>query len=249
MTLDSIEQQVIVTTDRNKEPLLLRLLETENPYLAVVFCRTKLRAKKLTEALQEAGVPADELHGDLTQAKRETVMKRFRSAKIQVLIATDVAARGLDVEGVTHVFNYDAPADGDTYIHRIGRTGRAGESGKAITLATPRDRTSLEAIEQKIRTQLKRIHGSEYGIGLSAGAEQHERIAPPAPADGPNHQAAVAVKLDQQAVAVAGLDQPVPEVVRATSLLAAGQQRTVADPVRISRQREARPSRPDLELE
>lgn len=174
VTLDAIEQRVVITTDRNKQPLLLRLLETENPYLAVVFCRTKLRAKKLTEALQEAGVPADELHGDLTQAKREAVMKRFRSARLQVLVATDVAARGLDVEGVTHVFNYDAPADGDTYIHRIGRTGRAGESGKAITLATARDRASLEAVEQKIRASIKRIQGSEYGIGLEAGTERFD---------------------------------------------------------------------------
>ncbi|MGN7455384.1 DEAD/DEAH box helicase [Paenibacillus pasadenensis] len=174
VTLDAIEQRVVDTTDRNKQPLLLALLDAENPYLAVVFCRTKLRAKKLTEALQEAGVPADELHGDLTQAKRETVMKRFRNAKLQVLVATDVAARGLDVEGVTHVFNYDAPSDGDTYIHRIGRTGRAGESGIAITFATPRDRTSLETIEQKIRAKLKHVPGSKYGVGQGAAAAQDE---------------------------------------------------------------------------
>ncbi|QJC51607.1 DEAD/DEAH box helicase [Paenibacillus albicereus] len=174
VTLDAIEQRVVDTTDRNKQALLLAMLDAENPYLAVVFCRTKLRAKKLTEALQETGVPADELHGDLTQAKRETVMKRFRSAKLQVLVATDVAARGLDVEGVTHVFNYDAPTDGDTYIHRIGRTGRAGESGVAITFATPRDRMSLETIEQKIRAKLKHVPGSKYGVGQGASADQDE---------------------------------------------------------------------------
>ncbi|MCM3747163.1 DEAD/DEAH box helicase [Paenibacillus pasadenensis] len=172
VTLDAISQLVVDTTDRNKQDLLLAMLDAENPYLAVVFCRTKLRAKKLTEALQEAGVPADELHGDLTQAKRETVMKRFRSAKLQVLVATDVAARGLDVEGVTHVFNYDCPSDGDTYIHRIGRTGRAGESGRAITFATPRDRMSLETIEQKIRAKLKHAHGSKYGVGHASQQDQ-----------------------------------------------------------------------------
>jgi ATP-dependent RNA helicase DeaD len=84
------------------------------------------------------GYSSDELHGDLSQAKREQVMKRFREAKLQILVATDVAARGLDVEGITHVFNYDIPQDVESYIHRIGRTGRAGEKGLAITLATPR---------------------------------------------------------------------------------------------------------------
>ncbi|OXM16882.1 DEAD/DEAH box helicase [Paenibacillus herberti] len=177
VTLDAIDQLVIDTTDRNKQALLLSLLDSENPYLAVVFCRTKLRAKKLTEALQEAGVPADELHGDLTQAKRETVMKRFRRAKLQVLVATDVAARGLDVEGVTHVFNYDAPTDGDSYIHRIGRTGRAGESGRAITLATQRDRMNLETIEQKIRAKLKHAPGSKFGVGHDSSEEQSDSEA------------------------------------------------------------------------
>ncbi|SDR96854.1 ATP-dependent RNA helicase DeaD [Paenibacillaceae bacterium GAS479] len=177
VTLDAIDQLVIDTTDRNKQALLLSLLDSENPYLAVVFCRTKLRAKKLTEALQEAGVPADELHGDLTQAKRETVMKRFRRAKLQVLVATDVAARGLDVEGVTHVFNYDAPTDGDSYIHRIGRTGRAGESGRAITLATQRDRMNLETIEQKIRAKLKHAPGSKFGVGHDSSEERSDSEA------------------------------------------------------------------------
>jgi ATP-dependent RNA helicase DeaD len=109
---------------------------------------------------------AEELHGDLSQAKREKVMKLFREAKIQYLIATDVAARGLDVEGVTHVYNYDMPLDAETYIHRIGRTGRAGDEGVAVTFAAPKDMDDLHTIEKGIALKLPRqkieIPSSEY---------------------------------------------------------------------------------------
>jgi len=156
VTLDNIKQRVVETTDRAKQGALIQLLRTHNPFLAVIFCRTKLRASKLTEALQEEGFNADELHGDLTQAKREQVMKRFRDMKLQILVATDVAARGLDVEGVSHVYNYDIPLDAESYIHRIGRTGRAGHEGYAITLATARDANKLEAIERSIKQNIAR---------------------------------------------------------------------------------------------
>lgn len=156
VTLDNIKQLVIETTDRAKQDALIHMLETQNPFLAVIFCRTKLRAKKLTEALQDAGYNADELHGDLTQAKREQVMKKFRDMRLQILIATDVAARGLDVEGVSHVFNYDIPLDAESYIHRIGRTGRAGHKGAAITFVTAHDMNKLEAIERGISARLSR---------------------------------------------------------------------------------------------
>ena len=115
ITLDEIKQVVIETTDRRKQATLLHLLQEQRPFLAIIFCRTKIRAKKLNEALIANGYESDELHGDLTQAKREKAMKRFRDAKIQLLVATDVAARGLDVEGVTHVFNYDIPHDVELY--------------------------------------------------------------------------------------------------------------------------------------
>ena len=151
ITLDEIEQVVIETTDRAKQDTLVQMLRQYNPYLAIIFCRTKRRASALNEALQEMGYESDELHGDLSQAKREKVMKRFREAKLQLLVATDVAARGLDVEGVSHVFNYDIPHDVESYIHRIGRTGRAGDRGVAITLAAPRDREFVELIEAGIK--------------------------------------------------------------------------------------------------
>lgn len=156
VTLKNIKQRVVETSDRNKQAALIEMLRTQNPFLAVIFCRTKLRASKLTEALQEAGFNADELHGDLTQAKREQVMRKFRDMKLQILVATDVAARGLDVEGVSHVYNYDIPLDAESYIHRIGRTGRAGQSGYAITLVAARDLQKLEAIERGIKQPIAR---------------------------------------------------------------------------------------------
>lgn len=165
VTLDDIHQLAVQTTDRGRQATLFRMIEKYQPYLAVVFCRTKIRTKKLTEALVEAGFMADELHGDLTQAKREAVMKRFREAKLQVLVATDVAARGLDVEGVTHVFNYDVPIDTETYIHRIGRTGRAGHQGTAVTLFSMKDRGALQNIERGIGMEIERKRMEEFGVG------------------------------------------------------------------------------------
>ncbi|MBS4030685.1 MAG: DEAD/DEAH box helicase [Clostridiales bacterium] len=150
ITLDEIKQVVIATTDRTKQDTLFKLLDDFRPYLALIFCRTKRRTASLNKALLEHGYLSDELHGDLSQAKREQVMKRFREAKLQILVATDVAARGLDVEGITHVFNYDTPQDVESYIHRIGRTGRAGEKGLAITLATQYDGASIKLIEKGI---------------------------------------------------------------------------------------------------
>ncbi|WP_245864127.1 DEAD/DEAH box helicase [Paenibacillus donghaensis] len=169
--LDNIQQQVIECSDRNKEEALKGLIERDRPYLAIVFCRTKRRVSKLNEALREAGYDCDELHGDLSQGKREAVMKRFRDAKLQLLVATDVAARGLDVEGITHIFNYDLPLDADSYIHRIGRTGRAGGKGLAITFVSPREQGNLDLIEHGISQRLdrRRYEKDEFGVGEFSG--------------------------------------------------------------------------------
>ncbi len=164
VTLEEIRQFVVETTDRAKQATLFRMLEVYQPFLAVIFCRTKLRASKLTEAMKDNGFNVDELHGDLTQSKREQVMERFRKADLQYLVATDVAARGLDVEGVTHVFNYDIPLDPEWYIHRIGRTGRAKQSGTAITLVAAKDRGLLEKIERGIHMTLKRRSMEEFNV-------------------------------------------------------------------------------------
>ncbi|MEK5442525.1 DEAD/DEAH box helicase [Fredinandcohnia sp. FSL W7-1320] len=155
VTVEEIKQVVIETTDRRKQATLLHLIEEHRPFLAIIFCRTKVRAKKLHEALIANGYESDELHGDLTQSKREKAMKRFREAKTQFLVATDVAARGLDVEGVTHVYNYDIPQDVESYVHRIGRTCRAGGDGVAFTLVAPKDMEFLRMIEKGIHQKFE----------------------------------------------------------------------------------------------
>ncbi|MEH7235877.1 DEAD/DEAH box helicase [Bacillus sp. JJ1562] len=155
VTVEEIKQVVIETTDRRKQATLLHLIEEHRPFLAIIFCRTKIRAKKLHDALIANGYESDELHGDLPQSKREKAMKRFRDAKTQFLVATDVAARGLDVEGVTHVYNYDIPHDVESYVHRIGRTGRAGGDGVAITLVAPKDMEFLRMIEKGIHQKFE----------------------------------------------------------------------------------------------
>lgn len=156
ITVEDINQVVVETTDRAKLDTLRSMIDLYRPYLAVIFCRTKRRASNLNDSLVAQGYLSEEFHGDLSQSKREQVMKRFREADLQLLVATDVAARGLDVEGVTHVFNYDIPHDVESYIHRIGRTGRAGGKGQAITLVAPKDRVYLEMIEKGIKSTIKR---------------------------------------------------------------------------------------------
>ncbi|MHA0856306.1 DEAD/DEAH box helicase [Paenibacillus sp. CMAA1364] len=155
--LENIRQIVIECSDRNKQEALFSMINEYNPYLALVFCRTKRRAKILNTELRDKGYNSDELHGDLSQAKRESVMRKFREAKLHVLVATDVAARGLDVEGISHVFNYDIPHDVESYIHRIGRTGRAGDKGLAITLADPKDKPEVQRIELQIHHNIEKL--------------------------------------------------------------------------------------------
>lgn len=144
----------------------------------MIFCRTKRRVTKLYEVLKSNGFDCDQLHGDLSQSKREQVMKRFRDAEIQLLVATDVAARGLDVEGVTHVFNYDIPLDPESYVHRIGRTGRAGMKGLAITFYSSADKPLLEAIEKglKISIPKQNLGNSKDDIKPEASSEKRGRI-------------------------------------------------------------------------
>ena len=159
VTLDEIKQIMVETPEPEKLNKLCSLMDEYRPYLAMVFCQTKQRAIAVTSALVQRGYEADELHGDLSQSKRERVLTRFRDAKIQILVATDIAARGIDVEGVTHVFNYDIPRDVDSYIHRIGRTGRAGQTGMAVTLFDPHEQLTVRLIEQGISTSIEKYRG------------------------------------------------------------------------------------------
>ncbi len=147
LTVAETEQRYYVVTEEDKLAALTRLFEMEEMSGVLIFTRTKVRAAELADALFARGIQAEALHGDLSQPARETVMNRFRRGQIAVLVATDVAARGLDIEDISHVVNYDLPFDPEIYVHRIGRTGRAGKSGIAITLATPGERHRLQAIE------------------------------------------------------------------------------------------------------
>jgi len=156
VTVSHITQFYIETPESQKFDVLCRLLDIENPDLAIVFGRTKRRVDEISESLNKRGYSAEGIHGDLTQSRREIIMQRFKSGMTELLIATDVAARGLDITGVTHIYNFDIPQDPESYVHRIGRTGRAGETGKAITLVTPREIGHLKYIEQFTRQKIKR---------------------------------------------------------------------------------------------
>ena len=155
MTTPAIDQVAYEVQQRGKREALTRILDHDRPDSAIVFCRTKRDCDTLGEELELQGYQAESLHGDLTQAQRDRVMRRFREGQIDCLVATDVAARGLDIEAVSHVINYDIPGDPESYVHRIGRTGRAGREGVAITLVTPRERNYLRTIERLTRQKIR----------------------------------------------------------------------------------------------
>ncbi|MFO7247762.1 MAG: DEAD/DEAH box helicase [Bacillota bacterium] len=141
--------------ESQKLDVLCRILDAEDVERGILFCRTKKGAAELAQALQARGYSADALHGDLNQSQRNKVMDAFRSGELELLVATDVAARGIDVENVTHVINYDIPQDPESYVHRIGRTGRAGKTGMAITLVTPREMKQLQHIERTVKVSIE----------------------------------------------------------------------------------------------
>ncbi len=156
-TVAETEQRYVRVREEDKLTALARILETEDVKSALIFTRTKVRAQELADALVKSGYPAEALHGDLVQARRELVLNRFRQRAITLLVATDVAARGLDIEDVSHVFNYDLPQDAEDYVHRIGRTGRAGRKGIAITFLTPRERSKLGYLEAFTRQPMQEM--------------------------------------------------------------------------------------------
>ena len=154
VTIDTIRQEVIETTDRWKADTLCQVLEEDNPFLAIIFARTKRRADELFAKMKKRGFNVQVIHSDIAQNKRERILKSFRNADLQYLIATDVASRGLDISGVTHIYNYDVPETPEIYIHRIGRTGRAGEDGYTCMFVAPKDNLEFNMIERKLRRNL-----------------------------------------------------------------------------------------------
>jgi ATP-dependent RNA helicase DeaD len=152
--MPKVRQTAYVVPRVHKPATLARVLDVENPTSAIVFCRTRGEVDELTESLAARGWRAEALHGGMGQDARDRVMRRFRGGQLELLVATDVAARGLDVEHVSHVVNYDVPIAADQYVHRIGRTGRAGREGVAITIAEPREQRLLRTIERVTRQPL-----------------------------------------------------------------------------------------------
>ena len=155
MTADRIDQYFVKTKEFEKFDVLTRLLDVERPELAIVFGRTKRRVDELIRGLKLRGYRAEGMHGDLDQNKRLAVLRDFKAGHIDVLVATDVAARGLDVSGVTHVYNYDITQDQESYVHRIGRTGRAGKSGRSVTFVSYNEMGYLRAIENMTKKPMK----------------------------------------------------------------------------------------------
>jgi ATP-dependent RNA helicase DeaD len=147
LTVDTVEQFALEVQPREKVQRLTEVLQSERPTQAIVFVRTKIRCDELYRKLRDRGMDVRALHGDMTQGARDGVMISFKDGRLPLLVATDVAARGLDISGVSHVINFDVPTSPDVYVHRIGRTARVGRSGRAITLFEPRQRREMRAIE------------------------------------------------------------------------------------------------------
>ncbi|WP_315817613.1 C-terminal helicase domain-containing protein [Paraflavitalea speifideaquila] len=161
-TAERIEQQVYFTDKDNKRSLLIHVLENSNIERALVFARTKYGSDKIAKALTRAGIKADAIHGDKSQNARQHALNNFKNGKIRILVATDIAARGIDVDNLTHVINYELPNVPETYVHRIGRTGRAGASGIAISFCDGEERAYLKDIQKLIRQSIPVIEEHPY---------------------------------------------------------------------------------------
>ena len=157
VTVAAIEQRCYIVNGRDKLAALTRIFEMEELTSALIFVRTRAATGELAAALSTRGFASEALNGDLNQDARERTLNRFRSAQIKVLVATDVAARGLDIDDISHVFNYDLPDDPELYVHRIGRTGRAGKTGSAISLVTPGEKRLLRQVESFAHQTIKRV--------------------------------------------------------------------------------------------
>src|SRR5699024_10818267 len=157
MTVENINQYFMEVPERFKFDTLTNNFDIHSPTLAIVFTRTKRRVDEITDGLQVIGFRAEGIQRNLIQGKRTSVFTKFKHGRVEVLVATDVAARGLDISGVTHVYNFDIPQDPESSVHRIGRTGRAGRTGEAISFVTPREIPHLRLIEQVTKSKMTRL--------------------------------------------------------------------------------------------
>ncbi|HEX6586728.1 MAG TPA: DEAD/DEAH box helicase [Solirubrobacterales bacterium] len=179
LTVDSVEQAYVMVEPRNKLERLVEVLKAEEPEQAIIFTRTKIGAARLDKALADKGLRVKALHGDLTQGQRDGVMISFKEHRVPLLVATDIAARGLDIEHVTHVINYDLPNNPEIYVHRIGRTGRVGRTGRAITFATQKQAGDLKTIERTVKAPIGEWEPPEER--LEHAPRPRHREGPPEP--------------------------------------------------------------------
>jgi ATP-dependent RNA helicase DeaD len=205
LTVDTVEQFYAVVNEREKADVLARIVREEKPDQAIIFVRTKIGADRLARNLGDRGVRVKALHGDMSQGQRDGVMLAFKGERERLLVATDVAARGLDISGVTHVFNYDLPNSPDVYVHRIGRTGRVGRSGRAITLVTPKQRKEIAVIEKHAKTEMAE-YGSEPKPKKPEAEENGRETRRPRHTKPHNGSAGPRVKLIIQAGKAAGVE-------------------------------------------
>jgi ATP-dependent RNA helicase DeaD len=175
LTVDKISQAFVEVPAKEKAARLVELLKTEEPEQAIIFTRTKIGASKLEKLLKDKGLDVKALHGDLSQGVRDGVMISFKDHRVKLLVATDIAARGLDVEHVTHVINYDVPNSSETYVHRIGRTGRVGRTGRAITFVTPDQRDEIARIERDVKTKIGEWETPEERLEHAPPPRRRER--------------------------------------------------------------------------
>jgi ATP-dependent RNA helicase DeaD len=178
LTVDAIEQAYVEVSGRDKVDRLIKVLRAEEPEQAIIFCRTKLGTARLDEALRRRGLEVRALHGDLSQGQRDGVMLAFKDHRLRLLVATDVAARGLDIEHVTHVINYDVPDTTESYVHRIGRTGRVGRTGRAITFVTARQRADIARIEREAKTSIGEWEPPEERLEHAPRPRRHDERRP-----------------------------------------------------------------------
>ncbi|HEY1238018.1 MAG TPA: DEAD/DEAH box helicase [Solirubrobacterales bacterium] len=183
LTVDSVEQAYVMVEPRKKLERLVEVLKAEEPEQAIIFVRTKIGAARLDKQLADKGLRVKALHGDLSQGQRDGVMISFKEHKTPLLVATDIAARGLDIEHVTHVINYDMPNNPEIYVHRIGRTGRVGRTGRAITFATSKQKGELQEIERVVKAHIGEWEPPEERLE-HAPTPRHREGPPPEAANG-----------------------------------------------------------------
>jgi ATP-dependent RNA helicase DeaD len=192
LTVDAIQQAYVEVPAKEKGARLIELLKTEEPEQAIIFTRTKIGASKLEKLLKDKGLDVKALHGDLSQGVRDGVMISFKDHRVRLLVATDIAARGLDVDHVTHVINYDVPNSSETYVHRIGRTGRVGRTGRAITFVTPDQKDEIARIERDVSTTIGEWETPEERLEHAPRPRRRERSARREPGEGREREQAPA---------------------------------------------------------